>query len=141
MSFRPSENELTVTDSEEVLPLLTEVANDTASQELPTLTEIVTPAVEALDRDTSHEATSLSEPLTKQALTADTEPLAPTRKLNPEEMHQLLQQLEVHLESVFTKKLNTQLDQLQRLAVDLAVSEFKAELPQLLRDALNDIKH
>jgi len=59
------------------------------------------------------------------------------RALNPEEMQQLLQQLEVHLETVFTSRLNTQLEQLQRLAVDLAVSELKAELPQLLRDALN----
>ncbi|MDX8379177.1 MAG: hypothetical protein R8K48_03905 [Gallionella sp.] len=130
-----------MTDLEEVLPLLTEVENDALSQELPTLTEIVTLAVEAVNSGTSNVAISLNEPHTKQVLAVNTEQLTPKKKLNPEEMHQLLQQLEGHLESVFTRKLNTQLDQLQRLAVDLAVSEFKAELPRLLRDALNNIKH
>lgn len=66
-----------------------------------------------------------------------TEPALP-RILSTDEMQQLLQKLETHLETVFTSKLNTQLKQLQQLAVDLAVSEFKAELPQLLSDALKN---
>lgn len=57
-----------------------------------------------------------------------------------EEFSYLLQHIEQHLSTVFTDKLNNQLEQLQRLAVDLAVSEFKAELPQLLRDALENRK-
>lgn len=58
------------------------------------------------------------------------------RALGAEDIQLLLQPLEAHLKNVFTSKLNSQLEQLQKLAVDLAVSEFKAELPQLLRDAL-----
>ena len=61
---------------------------------------------------------------------------AAPRTLSAEEMQHLLQHLEAHLETVFSSKLNNQLEQLQKLAVELAVSEFKAELPQLLRDAL-----
>jgi hypothetical protein len=61
------------------------------------------------------------------------------RTFSREEMQQVLQKLEAHMETVFISKLNTQLEQLQRLAIDLAVSEFKAELPHLLRDALNDV--
>ncbi len=95
------------------LPLLTEVADDSEAPALPILTEVIQlPEVTPADN-------------------------LPPRTLNPEEIHQLLQQLEAHLETVFTSKLNSQLEQLQRLAVDLAISEFKAELPQLLRDALS----
>lgn len=61
------------------------------------------------------------------------------RTFSREEMQQVLHKLEAHMETVFISKLNTQLEQLQRLAIDLAVSEFKAELPHLLRDALNDV--
>jgi hypothetical protein len=91
------------------LPLLTEIAIDSAADDLPLLTEIV--AAQAGES-------------------------ARTRTLDGDEMVKLLQRLEFHLETVFTEKLNNQLEQLQRLAVDLAVSEFKAELPQLLHDAL-----
>lgn len=103
-------------DTHDELPLLTEVAGDSETTVLPLLTEII-PTYEAAPHEPSHR-----DP--------------PPRTLNPEEMHQLVQQLEVHLETVFTRKLNTQLEQLQRLAVELAISEFKAELPQLLREAL-----
>lgn len=103
-------------DTSQELPLLTEVA-DEASDELPILFEIIA--------DSDEPPAALPPAESK-----------PVRALNAEEMQQLLQQLEVHLETVFTSKLNQQLEELQRLAVDLAVSEFKAELPQLLRDAL-----
>lgn len=107
--------------TEEELPLLTDVIGET----LPILTEVV---------DKSPPNWELL-PVTAEVPVA---PLpAPARTLNSDEMCQLLQQLETHLETVFTAKLNSQLDQLQRLAVDLAVSEFKAELPKLLLDALN----
>lgn len=98
-------------DYNEELPLLTEVIGDLATDNLPILTEVVTD----------------NAPAGKSAL---------PRTLSSDEMMLLLQRLEVHLETVFTSKLNKQLEQLQRLAVDLAVSEFKAELPQLLHDAL-----
>ncbi len=96
------------------LPLLTEVVEDTPARrfdELPVLLEII-----------------------------PDEPPAQTktvRTLNADEMHLLLDKLAVHLETVFTSKLNQQLEVMQRLAVDMAVSQFKAELPQLLHEALN----
>lgn len=106
-------------NANEELPLLTEVVDDPSSDELPILFEIIADADDVY----------LPPPVEIKA--------AQTRTLNGEEIQQLLHQLEVHLETVFTNKLNSQLEELQRLAVELAVSEFKAELPQLLRDALN----
>lgn len=85
--------------------------------DLPLLTEVAT--------ENPHEKPQVEEAL--------------PRTFRREEMQQVLQKLEAHMETVFISKLNTQLEQLQRLAIDLAVSEFKAELPHLLRDALNDV--
>ena len=132
--------------SENELPLLTEVVSDSALDDLPILTEVVT---DVHGKDAAPDSEKLLiEPLVKQPNetcdfqtsavqeTVACESAVP-RAFNPEEMQQLLQQLEIHLETVFTSRLNTQIEQLQRLAVDLAVSELKAELPQLLRDALN----
>ncbi len=110
-----------LTDYSDELPILTEVAGGPETPELPVLTEVV-PEIPVADAP-------------PDAVQEVAKP-ARQRPLNPEEMHQLLQQLEVYLETVFTGKLNNQLEQLQKLAVDLAVSEFKAELPHLLRDAL-----
>ncbi len=107
-----------MTDS--TLPLLTEVVDDSSSDELPILFEIIT------DPDEEFEP---------EAVPVKPEP---PRPLNAAEMQQLLLQLETHLETVFNEKLNRQLEELQRLAIDMAVSEFKAELPKLLRDALNN---
>lgn len=59
------------------------------------------------------------------------------RVLNADEIQQLLPQLETHIEALFTRKLGAQLEQLQRLAIEQAISELKAELPELLRDTLN----
>ena len=101
-----------MTDDE--LPLLTEVSNDPA--ELPVLTSVV--------------AAPVLPPVDLSATGAHMRPL------NPAEVDQLLRQLESHLETVFSEKLNNQLEQLQKLAVELAISEFKAELPQLIIDAL-----
>lgn len=59
------------------------------------------------------------------------------RVLSAEEIQQLLHQLEAHIETLFTQKLGLRLEQLQRQAIDQALDELKAELPELLRDALN----
>ena len=59
------------------------------------------------------------------------------RVLNAEERKVLLHQLEKHIETLFTQKLRLHLEQLQRLAIDQALDELKAELPELLRDALD----
>ena len=109
-------------DYKDELPLLTEVIGDSATFDLPVLTEVVTMPAEEL------------QPVVVHNVSVDESALP--RTLSSDEMLRLLQRLEVHLETVFTSKLNSQLEQLQRLAVDLAISEFKAELPQLLHDAL-----
>jgi len=113
---------MTQATSNEDLPCLTEVVSDALPDDLPLLTEIIhaPPPAEAI------------RPVITQPINATPS----TRTLNAEEMQQLLLHIEDHLETVFTGKLNSQLEQLQKLAVDLAVSEFKAELPQLLHDAL-----
>jgi hypothetical protein len=60
-----------------------------------------------------------------------------TRPLSAEEIQQLQQKLEAHIETLFTRKLGLHLEQLQRQAIDRAISELKAELPELLRNTLN----
>ena len=60
-----------------------------------------------------------------------------SRVLSAEEIQQLLHQLEAHIETLFTRKLGLHLEQLQRQAIDRALSELKTELPKLLRDTLN----
>jgi hypothetical protein len=58
------------------------------------------------------------------------------RLLSADEIQQLLPQLESHIETLFTKKLGLHLEQLQRQAIKQAIRELKAELPELLHDAL-----
>jgi len=89
------------------LPVLTQVVDAPAPSELPMLTEVVAP------------------------------PPPATHTLSEEEMQQLLRQLESRLEVVFTQKLSLHLERLQRLAVKQAVNEFRAALPELLREILN----
>jgi hypothetical protein len=60
-----------------------------------------------------------------------------SRVLSLAEIQQILPQLEAHIETLFTRKLGLHLEQLQRQAIDQAVSELKAELPELLRNTLN----
>ena len=60
-----------------------------------------------------------------------------SRTLSEHETQQLLRQLETRIEILFTQKLGLQLEQLQRQAIDRALDELKAELPVLLRDAMN----
>lgn len=91
----------------ENLPVLTRVAAPLSPVELPTLTEVVAP-----------------------------EPPPPVPALSEEQIQQLLKQIESRLDDVFTQKLNLHLERLQRLAIKQAISEFRAALPQLLRDIL-----
>ncbi len=90
------------------------------------------------EKDWLHElyAHSASERISVSMPAKEAEVLLQPRAFNAEERKLLLHHLESHLETVFTDKLNSQLIELQRLAVDLAVSELKADLPRLLRDAL-----
>ena len=103
------------------LPLLTEVADENMPDDLPTLTEVV------IEEQTK--TTVVPQPAAEAAFPASRAPA-------DEEAQQLLQRLEAHLENVFARKLALNLEQLQRQAVEQAVSELKAELPRLLRDAL-----
>ena len=89
------------------LPLLIRVADEDVPDELPTLTEIV----------------------------EKTQPVAPSPPSGEADMPQSLKRLEAHLETVFAQKLSLHLEQLQRQAIEQAVSELKAELPELLRNA------
>ncbi|MDD2720368.1 MAG: hypothetical protein PHH47_03575 [Gallionella sp.] len=141
------------------LPFLTEIVSPPPAEELPLLTEIVgSPDTELDDLPLLEIVAPDDMPLPQAVLVHDTEPFpenlppvaeplteavaieAPiSQEVNAftsEEISYLLLHIEEHLSTIFTNKLNSQLEQLQRLAVELAVSEFKAELPQLLRDAL-----
>ncbi|HYR05594.1 MAG TPA: hypothetical protein VEP71_02830 [Gallionella sp.] len=91
------------------LPVLTHIVGEPLLDDLPTLTEIVTPEA----------------------------PSHPAYRFSEEEIQQLLKQLDSRLEVMFTQKLNLHLEKLQRLAIKQAVHEFRATLPELLRDILN----
>lgn len=110
-------------DFTEKLPILTEVVGEHPTGVLPVLTEVVVEPAEVAEAAPVELAATLAA-------------IMPTHELSAFEMQSLLQHLEAHLETTFTRKLNDQLSELQKLAVDLAVSELKSELPQLLRDAL-----
>ena len=111
------------------LPLLSQVADEDVPDDLPTLTEVVG-VVQA-------ESTIGFQPSISQEAHTPEAALPVSCAPNEEEMRQLLQQLEAHLGSVFAHKLSANLEQLQRQAIEQAINELKAELPELLRDALN----
>ncbi len=58
------------------------------------------------------------------------------RLLSEAEIQQLLPRLEAQIETLFARKLGSHLEQLQRQAIELAIGELKAELPELLHEAL-----
>jgi hypothetical protein len=60
-----------------------------------------------------------------------------SRVLSTEDIQHLQHTLEAHIETLFAHKLGIHLEQLQRQAIDRALSELKAELPELLRNTLN----
>ncbi|MDD5385132.1 MAG: hypothetical protein PHG89_09675 [Gallionella sp.] len=111
------------------LPLLTQVADEDAPDDLPTLTEVVTGG--------QTEPATVLQPDADREIPAPEAAIAASCPLNEEEMQRLLRRLETHLENMFANKLSANLEQLQRQAIDQAVSELKAELPELLRNALN----
>ena len=84
---------------------------------------------------TMDETTLNDLPILTEVVTETTSHLPHT--LNAEEIQQLLPQLEARLETLFTQKLRLHLEQMQRLAIDQALDELKAELPELLRNALD----
>ena len=57
--------------------------------------------------------------------------------LSAEEIELLLPELEAHIKTLFTQKLALHLEQLQRQAIDQAISELKEELPEIIRNTLN----
>lgn len=123
------------------LPLLTELAD--GGDELPTLTEAITVADAPITAD---ELPILLEPADitdlhfDSAAPAITDEFAvPLPHLLSEAQIQLLeQQLAAHLETLLKDKLILRLEQLQKLALEQALGELKAELPMLLHDVLSD---
>lgn len=103
------------------LPLLTEVVDEDALNNFPVLTEIV------------------AESLTGANLEADAPETGTPQScaISAEEMQKLLQQLDAHLETELAQKLSHHIEQLQRQAIEQTVSELKAALPELLRNALS----
>jgi len=116
-------------DLSDNLPLLTQVVDEDALYDLPTLTEVVASGQ-------AESATGFQHGTNREA-TAPKAATPASFASNEEELQRLLRQLETHLENVFTHKLSLNLEQLQRQAVEQAVSELKAGLPELLRNALN----
>jgi len=133
------------------LPLLTQVADENAPDDLPTLTEVVTDETTSLSTRLSKDDSLVAgyegqtEPASGLQPDANREipvpeaatPCAP----NEEEVQRLLRRLETHLENRFANKLSVNLEQLQRQAIEQAVSELKSELPELLREMLNTPLH
>ena len=111
------------------LPLLTQVADGDESNDLPTLTEVI-PEVQA-------EPADIFQPGDKEDTLIPKEAMPAPRALNEDEMQRLLWHIEKYIENIFTYQLNINLEQMQRTAIQHAVNDFKAELPDLLREALN----
>lgn len=136
------------------LPLLTELADDAALEALPTLTEVVATAAAAIpDAPPTHTASASPAadnlPVLLESVGISYLPDVPVEStekasgqpapvlLSEVQLQQLEQQLTHHLESVLRNKLSLRLEQLQKLALDQALSELKTELPMLLRDVLS----
>lgn len=92
--------------------------------DLPLLTEVV-------EEDTLNDIAT-----TSPAAPEVTSPAAQAGYSEPK-LQQLLQELELHLGTVFADKLKLRLEHLQQQAVELAIAELKAELPELVRNALH----
>ncbi len=128
------------------LPLLTNIVDaDGKPVYIPTLTEVIPAQAFGqaegngvhLHPETHSIAQMATELIWNADITAKQPATQPERNLNEAEMQQLLQHFEAYLEYVFTTKLNRHLEQLHQQAVKLAISEFKSELPELLRKAIN----
>lgn len=113
----------------ENLPLLTEVADDNVPDDLPTLTEAI--------QEAPAESATVFQPRASEETPPHETTTAVPCFASEEDMQRLLQHLETHIENILTYKLNLNLEQLQRVAIQHAVNDLKAELPELLREALN----
>ena len=111
------------------LPLLTQVADGDESNDLPTLTECI-PEKKA-------DPASIFQPGDEEDTLIPKEAMPAPCALNEDEMQRLLWHIEKYIENIFTYQLNINLEQMQRTAIQHAVNDFKAELPDLLREALN----
>ncbi len=80
-------------------------------------------------------------PILTETLEGDTVPvlrqIPAAREFSEAQLQELLQHFQTHLETVFSQKLNRHLEQLHQQAVKLAITEFKTELPDLLRKLIN----
>ena len=74
-------------------------------------------------------------PVLTEIVTEQNNPLP--RVFSPEEIQLLLPQLEAHIQALFTQKLGLHLEQLQQQAIAQAITELKADLPELLQNSLN----
>lgn len=115
-----------------VTPLPVESPDDHASSDLAlpevaTPAEAVTPVLPAPEQETGDLAT---QPTVSPAA-------AMPRTLTETELQQVLSHVEAHLTTVFTEKLTRHLEHLQHQAVEHAINELKAELPELLHGALD----
>lgn len=126
------------------LPLLTDIIDaDGSTLAIPTLTEEVvphteetTPALDLLAPIDFYPASSASSlgPTAETVNEVDTSSPPTGRVLDPAEMQLIIDHFTHHLETVFTEKLDRHLRQLHHQAVHLAITELKAELPELLRN-------
>ncbi|MBK9160837.1 MAG: hypothetical protein IPM27_04635 [Nitrosomonadales bacterium] len=137
-------------DPADNLPLLTNVVGEEALDDLPTLTEVVTETTrpEGLQpdditddippHDDSPDRVTPSEIVAYPEAQPDTSsPAEIPRILTEAELQQLLDRVGTHLTTAFTEKLSRHLEQLHHQAVAHAIGEFRDELPELLRDALD----
>jgi len=154
----PLLTQVTDEDAPDDLPTLTEVVAEGQAEPAAELQPGADGKVPAPENEPSHARFPLPNPLnetishsTKLPKTAAESLVIPQAgegtneslrefHINEEEMQRLLRQVETHLETVFIQKLNLNLEQLQHQAVEQVVSELKAELPELLRNALN-VRH
>ncbi len=97
------------------LPTLTDVVGETTGG-FPTLTEVV----EEQNRD---------------APIPDIPSPAPSAPELHDPAPQLLQDIQAHIEDVFAQKLQQHLAAAQQQAIEQALAELRAELPQLIRAA------
>lgn len=110
------------------LPLLTRIADENALNDLPTLTEVVA--------EEQAEPAIWPQPDAGREVASHEAAIPASCALGEEDVQRLLRHLEAHIENTFTYQLNINLEQMHRTAIQHAVNDLKAELPELLRDAL-----
>lgn len=120
------------------LPLLTQRADGDELDELPTLTEIVTPLPDEGSSLLHADLPELDIDLPVLTTVATNETGTSARLISEVQLQHLEQQLANHFEDILKNKLSIQLEQLHNLALNQAVAELKAELPELLRNALSE---